>query len=173
MKKLTVLILVFVLVLASGAFLQGVMRSPDMLRHMGFGLHMAERNLFPCVILLQMKDEIGLTKEQVDKIEKIQGTIQENSIKRQADIKILELKLANSLQADKADRAQIEKSIRDISKLRTDMQIEHINHLLNIRDVLTPDQVKKIEELKKNFRSNRMENRRDWLGDRPGRCGRR
>ena len=135
---------------------------------------MVEKNLLPANMLLKFKDEIGLTTDQVSKITKMQDGYRETAIKKQADIKILELKLGSYMKESKIDRAKMEKMIRDIGKMRTDSQIEHINYLLDLKDILTAEQVKKIDEFKKNRMHDRMkmrsekrwdERRRD---DRPG-----
>lgn len=144
-----------------------------MLKHAGFRIMMAEKNLLPANVLLKFKDEIGLTPDQVNKISKMQDGFKEATIKKQADIKILELKLESYMKEEKIDRAKMEKMIRDIGKMRTDFQIEHINYLLDLKNILTPEQVKKIDEFKKNRMHDRMKMRDDGRrndrrrGDRP------
>ncbi len=131
-----------------------------MLKHAGYRIMMAEKNLLPARILLKVKDEIGLTGEQIDKIEKMQEVYQETAIKKQADIKVQELKLSSYLKEDKVDRGKMEKMIRSIAKMRTDSQIDNINYLLDVKDVLTPEQVKKVDELKRERMRKRMKSRR-------------
>ena len=127
-------------------------RSPDMMKHMRFGIRMAEKNLFSPRVLLRAKDEIGLTADQVAKIEKLHLAYQESSIRGKSEVNVLQIKFDAYLKNDKINRAKVEKMIRDISKLRTDMHVDHINFLLDIRSILTPEQIKKLEELKKKFR---------------------
>jgi Spy/CpxP family protein refolding chaperone len=135
-----------------------------MLKHAGFRIMMVEKNLLPANVLLKFKDEIGLTPDQVNKITKMQDGFRETTIKKQADLKISELKLESYMKGDKINRAKMENMIRDIGKMKTDSQIEHINYLLDLKDVLTPEQLKKIDEFKKNRMNDRMKMRgeRRW-----------
>lgn len=131
-----------------------------MMRHAGYRIMMAEKNLLPAHMLLKFKDEIGLTDSQIDKIDKMQDAYQEAAIKKQADVKVQELKLNSYLKEDKIDRGKMEKMIRAIAQMRTDSQIDHINYLLDLKDILTPEQVKKIDEFKKDRMHKRMDSRR-------------
>lgn len=160
-----VLIITFLL-LAAFSFNLGAAWAPDMMKHMRYGIRMAEQNLFSGRMLLKMKDDIGLTPEQIGKIEKMQNAHQEDMIKVNADIKVLELKLQSLLKGDKINRTSMEKMIRDIAKMRTDLQVEHINYLLDLRDMLTPEQLTKIDELKKEMRHKRLDSRKEWRKER-------
>lgn len=140
--------------------------APDMMKHARMGIHLAENNLFPPHMLLKHKDEIGLTQDQVGKIEKMQQQFQETMIKREAELKIMELKFHSLLKNEKVDRKLMEKMIRETATLRTNMQIDKMNFLLDVRDILTPEQITKIEEFKKNMRMHRQhpQRYRDRMG---------
>lgn len=159
MKKSIVLVVAFFLAAAS-LTLDAAPR-PDMTKHMKFRIPMAEQNLFPARILLRMKDEIGLTDKQIAKIEEMRTARREASIKRKADIELMELKVKTYLKEGKIDRGKLEKLIRQAADLKTGMQITHINHLLDLRELLTKEQLEKIDELKKNRRSMRHKSRED------------
>ena len=131
------------------------------MRHTGFGIMMAEKNLLPARMLLRFKDEIALTAEQVSKIEKMNEAFQEAFIRRQADVKVQELKLNSLLKEEKVNRGKMEKLIRGIAKMKTDAQIDRINHLLDVKAVLTADQIKKIDEFKRTRMKRRMKDRKD------------
>jgi len=146
MKKLVILVFIAVF-LVSGVFGSGYIS-----KHMRQGVGMAENNMYSGQLLLKMKTELGLTPDQEKKIEQMSLDFQESVIKRMADTKVLELKLANYLQGDKINKKDIEKMIKNISMMKADMQIDRIFHLLDVKSVLTPEQIKKAEELKKNFR---------------------
>lgn len=162
-KKVTVYLFAFLLVF-SGAFVLDA--GPQMTRHMKYGLRMAERNLLSARMLLKMKDDIGLDADQVVKIEKLQELQEEVTIKRTADIKALELKLNSSLKEKKVNRAKVEKQIREIAALRTDMMVEHIDHLLDLKELLTGEQLVKIDRLKKEMRRRRAERREKYREER-------
>jgi len=151
-KVVTLITVILALVMISSTIEARQPRNPEMLKNLRFGLHMAQNNLFEARHLLYMKDEIGLTADQQKKIEEMMLAYEETAIRRQADLKILETRFAAMLNDEKIDRKQMEKMVRDISNLKANHQIDHLNYLLNIRDILTPDQLKKLEELRKNMR---------------------
>jgi len=162
-KRLMILLVALVLVISN---LQAAPGSPQMSRHMKYGIHMAEKNLFSGRMLLKMKDEIGLTEDQVAAIEKMRTAQKENRIQREADLKVLQLEFDSYLKEEKINRAKLEKMVREIAQLRTDMQIETINHLLDLRELLTAEQLSKIDEFKKEMRHKRWNRRKDWKKDR-------
>ena len=130
----------------------------NMLPNLRFGLHMAENNLFEARFILHLKDEIGLTPAQEQKIENMMLTYQENAIRRSSDIKVMELKFASLLKNNRIDRREMEKLAREMGKLKTDLQVDHLNYLLDVRDILTPEQIQKIEKFKKDI-PERIRNR--------------
>ncbi|MEN8153112.1 MAG: hypothetical protein ABFR75_03750 [Acidobacteriota bacterium] len=154
MKKTIVLVMVLFIMLVSGTTLESKGK-PYMSKHMMHGQRSAERNLFRGNYLLRFKDEIGLTADQVSKIEKMNITFQESVIKRMADVKVKELKLANYLRSDKVKRSTAEKMVREVAKLKTDMQVDRIHYMLDIKDVLTPEQEKKIESFRRRMANNK------------------
>ncbi|MCK4761434.1 MAG: hypothetical protein KAW12_04480 [Candidatus Aminicenantes bacterium] len=173
-KKVMVYLFAFLLVVSAALVLDA---APQMTRHMKYGLRMAERNLLSARILLKMKDDIGLDADQVAKIGKLQEMQKEVTIKRTADIKVLELKLNSLFKEKKVNRAKLEKQIREIAGLRTDMQIEHIDHLLDLKELLSGEQLIKIDQFKKEMRRRRTERREKYreerLKDRKKRTDRR
>jgi hypothetical protein len=82
-KKVTILTLIAagLIFLAANFAAEAAVMSPDMMRHAGFRIRMAERNLFPGYMLVRFKDEIGLTENQVKKIEKMQDLFREAGIR--------------------------------------------------------------------------------------------
>ncbi len=166
-KTLVVLIALFMLV-SSVSFLdarQGFDRG-DMMKRGRFGMGMAERNMYPAHILLKMKDKIELSEKQVAKIEALKRSLDENGIRAEADIKLMELKLKNYLKSDSIKRSELEKLIRNVSGLKTDMHVAHINYLLDLKELLSAEQIAKIEEAKKNMRKHMMEDRFEHRGER-------
>ncbi len=164
MKKLIFLLLITVM------FVSTVNGAGYISKHMRQGAAMAEKNLYRGQMLLRMKTELGLTPDQVKKIEQISLNFQESVIKRMADTKILELKFANYLQGKKIDKKTVEKMIKEIAALKTDLQIDRVFHLLDIKSILTPDQLKKAEELRMKFKRRAFSRMRDGgkrVGSRP------
>jgi len=140
---------------------------PSMLSNLRFGLYMAENNLFEARLILRLKTEIGLNGTQEQKIENMMLAHEESTIRRASDIKVLELKFASLLKNNRIDRREMEKMAREIGKLKTDLQVDHINYLLDIRDVLTPEQIQKIEKMKKEMAGRVREKMRERRGNSP------
>jgi len=164
-KKLILLAAAILMVVSFSVDLQAQNRGHrGMMKHSRFGIHMAEKNMFPAHMLLRFKDEIGLSEAQVGKLEKMQEQFEEKSIRSKADVEVKQMKIQSYLKNDKIDRKVLEKMIRDTATLKTDIQIERMNYMLDIKSVLTADQLNKIETLKKEHREKRMEDRKGKRG---------
>ena len=153
MNKRIIFALVMLLLLGSLAQAQDGRRlRPSLLNSLRFGLYMAENNLFEARFILRLKGEIGLSAQQEQKIEDLMLAYEEKAIRRGSDIKVLELKFASLLKANRIDRRAMEKQAREIGNMRTDLQVGHLNYLLDVREVLTAEQVQKLEKMKEKFR---------------------
>lgn len=154
MKKL--LIIIFSLLFTvMGAFSSSMMKHS---RGMSYHIKLAEMNLYPSQMILRYKTEIGLTAEQEKKIQALQMKYREISIKQNTDIKILELKLSSLFKADNPSRKLIENKIREIASKKTNMVIDKFNYLLDLKQILTKEQLTKIDNLRRT-RMNRMKSR--------------
>ncbi len=128
-------------------------------RTMKYGIRLAEKNLFPVEMLLRHKDDIGLMDSQVEKIEKMRLVHYEATIKRSSDIKVLELKLGSLFKKETVNRSVAQKMVRKIGEMKTDQFIKRINFMLDVKDVLNAEQIKKIETMKKEMRLRRFSKR--------------
>ncbi len=158
MNKKTIFLLVMVLLLASLSPAQdGKRLRPNLLNNLRFGLYMAENNLFEARFILRLKGEIGLSAQQEQRIENLMLAYEESAIRRGSDVKVLELKFASLLKGNRIDRREMEKQAREIGKLKTDLQVGHLNYLLDVRDILTAEQVQKLDKMKEKFRGTMHE----------------
>jgi Spy/CpxP family protein refolding chaperone len=153
MNKRIVFALIMVLLLGSLAQAQdGKRLRPNLLNNLRFGLYMAENNLFEARLILRLKGEIGLSAQQEKRIEDLMLAYEEKAIRRGSDVKVLELRFAALLRGNRIDRREIEKLAREVGNLRTDLQIGHLNYLLDVRDALSAEQVQKLEKMKQKLR---------------------
>ncbi|MCP4216288.1 MAG: hypothetical protein GY765_16690 [bacterium] len=157
-KKVMVLLVAVLMMAAFGTALEA-QRGRNTMKHTGYGMRMVEQNLFPAKILLKMQDKIELTEAQVSKIEKMNAVYSEAKIREKAEIKIKELRFKTFLKKEKIDRGKMEKMVRELAKVKTDMKVGHLNYMLDLKALLTPEQIKKIEELKKKRRQFRKDKR--------------
>lgn len=114
---------------------------------------MAENNLYDARLILRIKDKIGITKEQEEKIENLMLDHEAFTIRNSAEIKIKELQFVSYLKSKEMDRKQVEQYIRVISKEKTDLIIHYMNYLLDLRAILTPSQIQKITEIREKMKT--------------------
>jgi Spy/CpxP family protein refolding chaperone len=114
-------------------------------RHFFF---LTDNNLIDGRKLLKMKDKIGLTGKQAERIENLMLKHEAVSIRNSGEIKIKELQLAAYLKKGNTDRKEMELYIREISKIKTNFIVYYMNYLLDVRDVLTPQQLETLKQLR-------------------------
>lgn len=96
--------------------------------------------------LLSYRDYLRLTPEQVKKLEQLRDTYQRQSIRNEADARILELDIAALLDNPNVDVAKVESKIREVEKLRADLRIARVRAIEQAKDLLTLEQRKKFDE---------------------------
>ena len=94
-------------------------------------------------LILSYRDYLGLSAEQVKKIEQLRDNFQRQSIRNEADVKIVELDIAALLDNPTVEVAKVEAKIREAEKLRTGLRIARVRVIEQAKNVLTPDQRKK------------------------------
>lgn len=96
--------------------------------------------------MLSYRDYLGLSPEQVKKLEQQRDNFQRQSIRNDADMRIVELDIAELLDAPTVDLAKVEAKVREAEKLRADLRIARIRVIEQAKAVLTPEQRKKYYE---------------------------
>jgi len=131
---------------------------------------LASENLIPVRMLLQAKDSIGLSADQEKQLLAMNEAHEQWQIKFRADMEIQALKLRTGLQAAKVNLKDTEGLIRAQADMRADMQIARLRFQQDVKALLTPEQLVRVTELKKEFRgrvrdgmSRRSERRRERL----------
>jgi Spy/CpxP family protein refolding chaperone len=107
-------------------------------------------------LLLRNREKIGLSEEQVKKLEQLRSDFEKETIRNEADIRVAEIDLNNFLQAPSPDLAKVEAKIRDIERLRADLRIARIRAIQKGKTLLSADQRKKLEELTSEQRLTRF-----------------
>lgn len=97
-------------------------------------------------ILIQ-KEALGLSPEQVRKLEQLRDRFQRQSIRVDADLKIIEMDIAALLENDSVEAAKVEQKIREGEKLRADIRIARIRAIEQAKTLLNAEQKKKLQEL--------------------------
>jgi Spy/CpxP family protein refolding chaperone len=111
-------------------------------------MFLTDSNLVDGRRLLPLKDKIGLTPEQEKKIEDLVLEQEAFNIRCSAEIKIKEVRFASYLKAGKLGRKEMESYIREISAEKTSFIVNYVNYLLDVRELLTPRQLKLLHQIK-------------------------
>jgi Spy/CpxP family protein refolding chaperone len=98
-------------------------------------------------MMLHHRTDLGLTDEQVSRLEQLRNSFARESIRREADIRVAELDLAEVLSQEPLDLPQAEAKIREAARLRTDLRIARLRTIEQGKAVLTPEQRVKLASL--------------------------
>ena len=105
----------------------------------------AERPLI--TIMLHHRTELGLSPDQVSRLETLRGDFAREAIRRGADIRIAELDLASLLEQDPVDLAKVETKVREVAQLRADLRIARLRAVEQGKAVLTPEQRARLQTM--------------------------
>jgi Spy/CpxP family protein refolding chaperone len=93
--------------------------------------------------MLTYKEFLGLSAEQVKKLEQLRDNFQRQSIRNDADVRIIELDIAALLDSPTVEVAKVEAKIREAEKLRADLRVARVRVIEQAKAVLTTEQRKK------------------------------
>ena len=99
--------------------------------------------------MLNNKDALGLSADQVRRLEQQRDNFQRLTIRNEADLRILELDIAALLESEPVDMAKLEAKMREEEKLRTDLRIARIRAIEQGKGLLNAEQKKKLSELQR------------------------
>jgi Spy/CpxP family protein refolding chaperone len=97
--------------------------------------------------MLNNKDRLGLSADQVRRLEQLRDGFQRQSIRHEADLRIVEIDIAALLDNDPVDMAKLEAKIREGEKLRTDLRLARIRAIEQAKAQLNAEQKRKLQEL--------------------------
>ena len=97
--------------------------------------------------MLNNKEALGLSADQVRRLEQQRDNYQRLTIRNEADLRILELDIATLLDSEPVEMAKLEAKIREEEKLRSDLRIARIRAIEQGKALLNAEQKKKLTEL--------------------------
>jgi len=97
--------------------------------------------------------EMGLSDDQVKKIDDLSLKHRKETIKAQADLQVAQMELQD-LMENQAPDGDIRKKSKEVFQLRERMHDAKIEHMLAIRKLLTPEQQKKLKDLRSAMRGH-------------------
>ena len=93
--------------------------------------------------LEQLRVSLGLSGDQVEKLQQIYRPAQKNAIMSFSAIRIAELDLADLLAADKVDLARVAEKLKEIEAARTTIALNQFRAAEEVKQVLTKEQLSK------------------------------
>jgi hypothetical protein len=98
-------------------------------------------------LMLRHKDELGLSPDQIQSLERLRADFQREAIRRDADLRIAETDLAAFLEKDPVDIGQVEVKVKEIERLRADLRLARIRAIEQGKSQLSPEQRGKLRPL--------------------------
>ena len=96
--------------------------------------------------MLNMKDQLGLSLQQVQTLRDLRVAFEKEAIQRGAEIRVAEVELREALAQERVDMARAETLIRKIAGLRAELRLARVRTLEKGKGVLTPEQLEKFRE---------------------------
>ena len=91
-------------------------------------------------IMLHHRTELGLSPEQVERLETLRGEFAREAIRRDADIRVAELDLAGLLDREPLDFSKVEGKVRELAQLRGELRIARFRAIEQGKAALTTEQ---------------------------------
>ncbi len=90
-------------------------------------------------IILSHGQELGLTPDQIQKLQALRTTFEREAVPRSVDIRAAEIALNALLEKDQWDLPAIEAKVKQIATLQGDRRVARIKTRAAGRALLTPD----------------------------------
>ena len=121
-----------------------------LLKGLGMGLaEIAEVNNYPGPKhTLDLKNELGLTRDQLKKTEALDKVVASSALAKGEEIVTAEEELSKLFEAGTISEKALRSKLEEIAKLRADLRFTHLQAHLRMKQILTPDQVKRYAELR-------------------------
>jgi Spy/CpxP family protein refolding chaperone len=93
-----------------------------------------------------IRQQVGVTTEQVAKIRQQESDFRKAEIRNRADLEVKRIDLRDLLAADQPDRAAIDSKLQEISAAQLTLEKSRIDFRLNMKGALTPEQRQKLRD---------------------------
>jgi Spy/CpxP family protein refolding chaperone len=122
----------------------------SLLKGLGMGLaEIAEINNYPGPRhTLDLKNELGLTRDQLKKTEALDKVVASAALAKGPEIVLAEEELTKLFEAGVISEKALRSKLEEIGKLRADLRFIHLQAHLRMKQILTPDQIKRYAELR-------------------------
>ncbi len=117
-------------------------------RHRGHRGGRGEFGLARIAASPEMREKLGLTAEQVTKINQQTSEFRKTSIRTRADLEVKRVELADLMKAENPDRTAIDRKLDEIGAARVAQTKAQLHYRLAMREVLTPEQKTKLRQMR-------------------------
>lgn len=153
---LTIMVLAFAIASAQGMRRPACDNKGPMMGIGGFHKGDMVKHRNPYHMLKVHADEIGLTDDQLKFLEKKSIDTEKATIKLKSKIDTLRVDMRAEMDQDKPNRTVVFKLLDEMNSLQGELKKTRISYLLDIKDILTPDQQSKARELREKKRGDMM-----------------
>jgi Spy/CpxP family protein refolding chaperone len=94
-----------------------------------------------------LKQRLGLTDDQAAKLKELRGTYLKTTTMQGAKIRVAELELNDLLDEKTLDASKIEKKVKEIESLKSDLLMGRIRSLIKAADFLSPEQFAQFRDM--------------------------
>jgi Spy/CpxP family protein refolding chaperone len=95
-----------------------------------------------------MKQELGLSDQQLGQLQKLRLESRKSGIRRRADTQLARLNLREQLQAQSVDEKAVQARVKELSDLQAANLRARVDARLAMRKILTPEQQAKLRQLR-------------------------
>ncbi len=100
-----------------------------------------------------VQQELGLSQDQVEKLQKVFDDMQMQTIDIKADIAKLTLQMKQMMRSENPDEKAVDQLIQQISDKRAEMQTARVKAMLQVRKILSKEQFEKFQAMKPPFKA--------------------
>lgn len=112
---------------------------------MGMGMNPAR---FPGPLLvLRLAEKLGLSADQQAKLKSLNFSSMREQVKQSSQLELIRVDIAEILATDPVDMNKAAAKIKEAAGLQAEMKIKALRTGLEVRSILTADQLKKLETL--------------------------
>ena len=116
----------------------------------GYGGHMMNDNAMGHDGVLSQADKLGLSADQIDKLNVLRLTERKDIIRDSAEANIVHLELSNLLSTANWTMQEAEPLVKKLNKIEGDFQLRHLQTLNEASHILTADQQKLYSSIEKS-----------------------
>jgi len=103
-----------------------------------------------------LREMLGLTDDQVQKISQLRLDYEKETIRKHADIRVAELELKNLLEQKNIDMGAFEKKVRQLEGLRGDLMLLRVKDMQKAKEFLNEKQFAHFKEMIMRMATHRM-----------------